>query len=137
MIEAVADASGCWIPSVPVISVVPLVPDDTWRITAVLLSPTASAFAASQYAGAGLNMTSIKLSAKQISQIPLPSDQAAWTEGARLVASAHSAVSASERVDRLLEFGAIMCTAYRQEAGDLMSWWTDRAKLLGGTGEAA
>lgn len=69
IIEAAVDETGTWIPSVPVISVRA---DDLWAVAAVLLSPTASAWAAAHCLGAGLSMNAIKLRAQQVLAIPVP-----------------------------------------------------------------
>ena len=53
-IEAVVDADGAWLPSVPVVTVTPHEADDLWRVGAVLCAPAASAWAAATYLGAAL-----------------------------------------------------------------------------------
>jgi hypothetical protein len=72
VIEAAVDATGEWLPSVPVITVVPHTPDDLWRVGAVLTAPAVSAWAAATYFGAALTATAIKLSASQVRTLPLP-----------------------------------------------------------------
>ena len=54
VLEAAVDEQGTWIPSVPVVSVVPRTADDLWPVGAVLCSPVTSAWAAATYLGAGL-----------------------------------------------------------------------------------
>ncbi|MGE3328442.1 MAG: hypothetical protein AB7N61_23865, partial [Acidimicrobiia bacterium] len=73
-LHAVADHDGAWLPSVPVITVTPNDPDDAGlldRIEAALLHPRATEWARATYVGAGLNPTAIKLSARQLLQMPL------------------------------------------------------------------
>jgi hypothetical protein len=72
VIEAAVDATGAWLPSVPLITVVPHAPDDLWRVGAVLTAPAVSAWAAATYFGAALTATAIKLSASQVRTLPLP-----------------------------------------------------------------
>ena len=73
VIEAAVDADGAWLPSVPVISVVPVDGADLWRVGAVLCAPAATAWAAATCFGAALSANAIKLSAGQVRAIPLPS----------------------------------------------------------------
>jgi hypothetical protein len=72
VLEAAVDAAGDWVPSVPVVSVEPHDPADVWRVGAVLCSPSASAWAATTYLGAGLSPGAVKLSASQVLEVPLP-----------------------------------------------------------------
>jgi N-6 DNA Methylase len=72
VIEAVADPDGVLLPSVPVISIVPHRSADVWRVLAVLLAPSTSAWAATEYLGAGLTSSALKLSATQVRTLPLP-----------------------------------------------------------------
>ncbi|MDN5744862.1 MAG: N-6 DNA methylase, partial [Nocardioidaceae bacterium] len=66
VIEAVVDERGEWLPSVPVVSVVPGDRGDLWRILAVLLAPPVAAHAATRYLGTGLSPRSVKVSARQL-----------------------------------------------------------------------
>ena len=84
VIEAVVDERGEWLPSVPVLSVVPHDPTDLWRILAVLLAPPVVAHAAARYLGTGLTPGSVKVSAQQLAALPLPADESAWAERADL-----------------------------------------------------
>lgn len=122
VLEAVADPHGEWLPSVPVISVVPRVTDDLWRIVAVLASPPVSAWAANRYAGAGLNPDAVKLSARQIASIPLPVNERAWQQGADLFAAA----SCTGEVETAMAAGRSMCQAYDVPEDPVLSWWRDR-----------
>ena len=72
VIEAIADPDGAFLPSVPVLTIVPDLSDDLWRVLAVLLAPSTSAWAASRYLGAGMTSTALKLSATQVRTLPLP-----------------------------------------------------------------
>jgi len=86
-IEAVADPTGAWIPSVPVVSVMPNDPADVWRIAALLTSPVASAWLAHERAGTGLSAQTIRVVASDLARLPLPVDQPAWDEAVTLLAS--------------------------------------------------
>ena len=74
-------------------------------------------------------MKAIKLSAKQLAALPLPSDRATWDEGARLAAQAQHAGSALERSDALTAAASVMCRAYGMDGGQALAWWLERAGI--------
>ncbi|GAA1533183.1 N-6 DNA methylase [Nocardioides humi] len=123
VIEAVADEHGAWLPSVPVVSVVPGVRADLWRLLAVLLAPPVVAHAAARYLGTGLTPGSVKVSARQVAALPLPADEHAWAEGARLARVAQAAASGDERAALLAATGRIMTDAYRADPASYDWWW--------------
>lgn len=69
VIEAVHDARGEWLPSVPVIT---CVTDEPARVLAVLASDAANLWVHQHAAGSGLSATSVRLSPKLLAGIPLP-----------------------------------------------------------------
>ncbi|GAA3810403.1 HsdM family class I SAM-dependent methyltransferase [Nocardioides panacisoli] len=116
VIEAVADEQGAWLPSVPVVSVLPHDPADLWRLLAVLLAPPVVAHAAARYLGTGLSPGSVKVSARQLADLPLPVDAAAWAEGAELA-----------RRGEVAEVGRLMTVAYAADPADgVLDWWLNR-----------
>jgi SAM-dependent methyltransferase len=110
VLEAVVDEPGAWLPSVPVVSVLPRDAHDLWRCAAVLSSPVASAWAAASYFGAGLAPAAIKLSASQVLRVPLPADP--WDDAA-----------AALRAGDLDGAAVRTCAAYRVEPEPVLSWW--------------
>jgi hypothetical protein len=119
VIEAVVDERGEWLPSVPVVSVVPHQAADLWRLLAVLLAPPVVAHAAARYLGTGLTPGSVKVSARQLAALPLPPDEQAWAAAADLA-----------RDGRLPEAGTVMTDAYGIDPADgVLGWWLGR---LGG-----
>jgi SAM-dependent methyltransferase len=126
VIEAVADEAGAWLPSVPVVSVVPHDRADLWRLLAVLLAPPVVAHAAARYLGTGLTPGSVKVSARQLGALPLPADAEAWTEGARLAEAAQRG-GADDRASCLAELASVMTAAYGLPAGhEVAVWWLER-----------
>jgi hypothetical protein len=114
-IEAVVDEDGDWIPSVPVIAVHPRRVEDLWPIAAVLLAPPVSAWAAARHLGAGLGATSLKLSARQVLELPLPLRAREWDAGAARVRAGDLDAAALE-----------MCRAYglsRPDTMPVLEWW--------------
>ncbi|MEP6659670.1 MAG: N-6 DNA methylase [Acidimicrobiales bacterium] len=69
VIEAVVDARGAWLPSVPVITVTGA---DPWSIAAVLSSPVASAWLAARTLGTGLSPAVLRPTARLLMSLPLP-----------------------------------------------------------------
>ncbi|HYG94531.1 MAG TPA: hypothetical protein VD859_13195, partial [Nocardioides sp.] len=126
------DERGEWLPSVPVVSVVPHRVADLWRLLAVLLAPPVVAHAAARYLGTGLTGSSIKVSARQLAGLPLPVDGDAWTEGARLAEAAQRSDDEG-RPGLLADAATAMTTAY---AGDdeVLDWWLERARRSPGRG---
>lgn len=125
VIEAVADEAGAWLPSVPVVSVVPHDRAELWRLLAVALAPPVVAHAAARYLGTGLSAGSVKVSARQLAALPLPADQGAWAEGAALVERAQRA--GGERSGLLAAAGRAMTAAYGAD-GAVLDWWLERVR---------
>jgi SAM-dependent methyltransferase len=114
VIEAVADPDGAWLPSVPVVSVLPYDPADVWRVAAVLTSPVASAWLANRSLGSGLSARTLRVTAADIADVPLPDDDDAWSVATRALQHADTAAC-----------GAAMAHAYRTSTDEraLLDWW--------------
>ncbi|GAC1308779.1 MAG: hypothetical protein NVSMB16_05100 [Acidimicrobiales bacterium] len=128
VIEAAADEEGDVLPVVPVITVIPR-PDRLWHILAALSSPPASAYARREFAGAALSRDAIKMSARQIAGIPLPTDSEAWETSARTVREATEAARRGDHagwLEALREAGTTMCDAYGVGREPLTGWWWAR-----------
>jgi hypothetical protein len=127
VVEVLVDETGRIWPSVPVIAVV--APSERlWAVAAVLASPPVSALGLRRHAGAALSGDAIKMSARQLLEIPLPPDETSWAEGAeRLQAAAQAAQAgrADEWSEALHEFGTTMCRAF-DASEEILSWWLGR-----------
>lgn len=124
VVEAVVDVTGHWLPSVPVLSVVPDDPADLWRLLALTLAPPVVAHAAARYLGTGLTPGSVKVSARQLAALPLPPDEVAWAQGADLARRAQEA-GGPEKSGLLRETAEVMDAAYRG-SGASLGWWSAR-----------
>ena len=113
VLEAAVDERGTWVPSTPVIAV-HTDPQRVHRVAAVLLAPPVTAWAASTYGGVALTSDAIKLSARQVLEIPLPTDDAMWTRAAHAVAAGE-----------VLEAGTLMSAAYGC-GPEVTQWWANR-----------
>jgi hypothetical protein len=113
VLEAVVDVEGTWVPSTPVVAV-HAAADELYRVAAVLLAPPVSAWALANYGGVALTSDAIKLSARQVLEIPLPSGRAEWG----------LAAAALEGGD-VREAARCMVEAYRCH-DDVFEWWANR-----------
>ena len=128
VLEAVVDAEGAWLPSVPTLVCTPPT-DRLWHVLAVLLAPPVVAFAAARYVGTGLSARSVKLSAKQLAALPLPQDRTGWDRGADLARQAQESESDADRNQLLVASAEAMCSAYGGDHAAALDWWKDRAGL--------
>lgn len=134
VVEAAVDDDGSWWPSVPVVSVV-LDPDHDdeatrWLVAAALSSPPVSAWAAERSGGTALAPQALKLSARQVAEVPLPVDREAWVEGARLLRLVAPAADDEARGRALLAAGRVLTVAHdlpAAEADEVLRWWAERA----------
>jgi SAM-dependent methyltransferase len=130
VIEAVVDPRGELAPGVPVIRLLPHDANDVWPLAAALLAPATSAIAWWRHAGAGLSPTAIKLSARQVSELPLPTDRRAWMDAAQRLRESQEARDEGERMSALERFAESANAAYRVPKSRriaLLRWWKPRA----------
>lgn len=124
VIEAAVDEEGTWFPSVPTIA---LETDASrlWSAAAVVLSPVASAVAMGEYGGAALSVDAIKLSARQVLALPLPSDGRAWDEGADALRAVAATVDEEAWRAAMHDFGVAMGRAFAAD-DEVLGWWFGR-----------
>ena len=118
VLEACVDRDGSWLPSVPVLTVVPTGGFDLDLLGAAICSPVASAWAAAHFAGAGLSSTALKVSARQLLALPLP--DLPW-----------DAAVASLAAGDLRRFGETMVGCYDLDDDDrrrVLDWWLPLAE---------
>ena len=90
VVEVVADPAGDMVPLTPLVVVEPE-PEELWHLAAALSAPAVSAMAARLSVGAARSAGRIKLSARQVADLPVPTDRTAWDEGAGLAMALHEA----------------------------------------------
>ena len=111
VIEAVVDAAGAWLPSVPVITVMPVSATRLWSVAAVLTAPAVSAWAAANLFRCGpVGRCHQAECGRQVGSIPLP--ERPW-DGA-------AAALAEGDIDRCAR---LMDVAY---GTDVYDWWRER-----------
>lgn len=124
VVEAAVDVDGRFVPGVPLVSVEPLgarsegAEEVLWLIVAALSAPPVTAWAMAQAAGTARHRDALRLAARQIRTVPLPSDRSAW-----------EAAAAELRTGRpLAEVGSVLTTAYGLDPDHpVTQWW--RARL--------
>jgi N-6 DNA Methylase len=126
VVEAAVDAKGSWVPSVPVVSVVPHDPADLWRVAAAVASPAATAWLLGRAPGTALARGALKVAAPELLALPLPPDRRAWDEAAAAVRTLTRGAKSQETCDRFLDAAA---TAYATPPA-LTAWWRERAGAL-------
>ncbi len=139
--EAVADEGGAWLPVTPVISVMPTDPREVWKLLAAVASPVASVVAYRRWGGTGMSVQALKVSAKQVLELPVPGNLEAWIRGADLAreiqgGSSLARASGSSRREgegrTLKAFGRAMLEAYEvegDEADAVLNWWLGRLRV--------
>ncbi len=126
VLEVIVDEEGRLLPSVPVITVVPAA-ISLWHAAALLNSPALTAYAAARHLGASLSTTAMKLSARQIEDLPLPRHSRAWDAAAEHAHDAFRSTSGAERSSHLRQLAHEMCLAYGiEDSVELIAWWMDR-----------
>ena len=82
VVEVVVDEAGALLPSVPVVSVEAPV-EHLWDLAAALSSPPVTAWCVERSLGSGLSADAVRLSAKLLLEVPLPTDRRAWTRATK------------------------------------------------------
>ncbi len=129
VIEALVDSHGTLLPLVPLLTVTPRPRVDLWMLAAAIASPLVAARAVALYAGSALSSTAIKVSAKQLLAMPIPSQQRAWRESARHFKAASCAASVSTRESHLERFAVASLRAHElseSDAAAVMRFWNQR-----------
>ena len=123
VVELAVDPGGRWVPSVPTLAVVPRNPDDLWLLAAAVSSPTATAWLWRRAPGTALSRDALKVAARDLADLPLPSDRGAWEQAA---AAFRAYVEAPDPA----AFGVYAEAAARAYGAspELVAWWRDRAQ---------
>lgn len=125
VVEVVVDEVGALLPSVPVVSVEASV-EHLWDLAAALSSPPVTAWCVERSLGSGLSADAVRLSAKLLLEVPLPTDRRAWTRAAKTL---RAVPGAADRRQTLLAYARLSCQAFRVPDGEvdaLLVWWSHR-----------
>lgn len=125
VLEVLADPGGRFVPSTPVVAVA-CDRDEVWHVAAALCAPALTALALHRSAGTALSADTLKLSARQVLDLPLPVDDTAWSKGAALAQAAAEADDPDRWRDGLKALGREMDRAYGVAGQGLAEWWVER-----------
>jgi hypothetical protein len=124
IVEVFVDEVGDILPSVPILTV-DCGADDLWRVAASLASPVASILDTERHLGAGMSADVIKMSARDLLNLPLPTNSEKWSEGSELFQRIQAIQDASVRIELLAKFGHVMCDAF-EAPSKVFDWWWSR-----------
>jgi len=124
ILEPYVDQLGDVLPSVPLLTV-DCAREDLWLVAAAVASPVASIVAVERHLGAGMSIDVIKLSAKDLLNLPLPMNRKCWAEGAHMFQRIQDETEPRMRSELIGQFGRIMCDAYAT-SNDVLEWWLTR-----------
>ncbi len=125
-LEAAVDEFGRYVPSVPVVTIIPHALD-LWRLLAVLNAPPVLLVALERHSGSGLGADVLRLSARDCLELPLPANEDAWVRAARLIEAVSRSEDDSQRVEQLREYASAACSAYGLPDDEaLIAWWWER-----------
>lgn len=131
IVEAVVDEAGRWVPSIPVIALVPHDPDDVWLVAAAVLAPAATAWLARRAPGTALARDAIKVAAPDLAALPLPSDVDAWREAAAVLRRVSDAWTPCPTAPAVT-----VPSLRREDGGALTDHFADLAAAAYGLGDA-
>ena len=118
VIEVAVDESGSWIPSTPVVSVIPHDPKRLWLIAAAIAAPPVVAWMLDRSAGTALQPGALRPTASLLAAVPLPIDETAW-------AAAADALRAVE-LDLFAEKATAAYSLPRATSQRIVRWWRGR-----------
>ncbi len=133
VLEAVADADGELVASVPALVVVPHDPADLWHLLAALAAPSASVRVARAAAGTGLSRDACRPTPALLGGLPVPGGPAGDAVAAEL-AALHARGAAGGTVpsrDDLVRIGAAADAALGVADPVGLAWWADRLPQRG------
>ncbi|MEM9135519.1 MAG: N-6 DNA methylase [Actinomycetota bacterium] len=125
LLEPAIDRHGVTVPATPLVAVL-AEPEDLDRVAAVLLAPPVVLWAWRRWFGSALSVDAVKLAARQVGELPLPVDAAAWDEAAAMVATADS-LEPPAAWDRVTAVAQVMNAAYGAD-DEVLAWWRARRK---------
>ncbi|QYG90967.1 class I SAM-dependent methyltransferase [Iamia sp. SCSIO 61187] len=122
VVEAAVDVDGAYLPATPLVVVEPRTgvedPDlAVWLLAAALSAPPVTAWALALTAGTARSRHALKLSARQVGAVPVPSDRPAWVAAAEAL---REGAAVPDLVEDLTE-------AYRLRPDDpVVAWYRTR-----------
>lgn len=127
VLEPVIDRTGRLIPITPLLALHANT-TDLDRVAAVLLAPPVVAWAWQRWFGAAMAVDALKLAARQIGELPLPTDSGAWEEATAIIAALGDQENTVPEQGWAVaaDVAAVMTRAYGA-AETVTDWWLERA----------
>ncbi len=122
-LEPFVDRSGRFVPVTPLLSVT-AAPEDLDHVAALLLAPSVLAWALRRTFGSALSVRAVKLRARDVLDLPLPSRRERWDDAAALVGRGPAAVG---------RIGSLMNEAFAAD-DTVLAWWNERRGPNAGIG---
>lgn len=124
VVETIVDVAGDMVPLTPVISVEPRSVADLWKVAAVLSAPPNVARLAALQWGSGRSADSLRIPARLLGGLPLPTDDDLWEAAAALIARSDDVPPDPAT---LVELGRTMTAAYGLPSDHpVLQWWLRR-----------
>lgn len=125
LLEPVIDRTGSIVPATPLLAV-HCSQDELGLVAAVFLAPPVVAWAWRRWFGSAMAVDALKLAARQVTELPLPTDRGAWREAAGLLADTPT-VGVEEGWSLSCAVAATMNRAYGADQS-VLDWWLSRSK---------
>jgi methylase of polypeptide subunit release factors len=125
ILEVYVDVAGDILPSVPLLTVDCEI-KQLWLVAAAIASPVATIVAAERHLGAGMSVDVLKLSAKDVLSLPVPTHNEAWSEGAEILKQLQGCKDQANRTVLLSTFASEMNSAFGVSDSGVVDWWLSR-----------
>jgi hypothetical protein len=124
-LEIYVDVKGDILPSVPLLTIDCEV-KNLWLIAASIAAPVVTAVAAERHLGAGMSVDVLKLSVRDVLELPTPYHVDAWARGAAVFKRLQECLDPQVRRGLLSDFASEMNAAFGVQDSALTDWWLNR-----------
>jgi hypothetical protein len=124
-LEVYVDIKGDILPSVPLLTIDCEV-NNLWLVAASIAAPVVTAIAAERHLGAGMSVDVLKLSVRDVLNLPTPCHVDAWARGAAVFKQLQECLDPQARGRLLSDFASEMNAAFGVQDSALTDWWLNR-----------
>lgn len=101
-------------------------PHDLWLVASALAAPVGTLVAAERHLGAGMSVDVLKLSAKDVLDLPTPRNAIAWNRGAEIFEDLQRCQDSETRTSLLRAFALEINAAFEVTDSTIVDWWLGR-----------